>query len=103
MGVVPSPSAGGPFDIHLDGRGPNGEIAVSVSDATTTVIPYYDAATLTERREIQRTLPPGVTSVRLADDGVGLLWVDDTTLWYVPDGGDVRDQGSGYTAARYAV
>jgi hypothetical protein len=100
LGIAFDPSAD--FDVHLAGRGPGGEIAVSVRDATATLIRFFEATTLTEIPEMQRSLPVGVTSVRLADDGVGLLWVDNTTLWYLPANGDARNLGSGYTAAWYA-
>lgn len=89
--------------VHLAGRGPTGEIAVAVGDSKTTLIRYFDAATLLEIPQMQRDLPAGVQSVRLANDGVGLLWIDKTTLWYLPANGDVRDLGFGYSAAWFAT
>jgi hypothetical protein len=101
LGVAFDPSTD--IDVHFAGRGPNGEIAVSVRGATATVIRYFAASTLAEIPEMQRSLPAGVTSVRLADDGVGLLWADRTTLWYLPGAGDVGNLGSGFTSAWYAA
>ncbi len=100
LGIAFDPSTA--FDVHFAGRGPGGEIAVSVRDAATTLIRYFEETTLTEIPEMQRSLPVEVTSVRLTDDGVGLLWVDNTTLWYLPADGDARNLGSGYAAAWYA-
>ncbi|MDP9464129.1 MAG: hypothetical protein M3P52_05865, partial [Actinomycetota bacterium] len=89
-------------DVRFAGRGPNGEIAVSIGDDQATVIRYFDGSTLTEIPDMQRSLPPGVHSVRLATDGDGLIWVDKDQLWYVPAGGDVRNLGAEYAAAWFA-
>jgi hypothetical protein len=89
--------------IHLAGHGPTGEIAVVVGDSGATMIRYFDASSLLEIPQMQRDLPPGVQSVRLAADGVGLIWIDKTTLWYLPANGEVRDLGSGYSAAWFAT
>ena len=36
--------------------------------------------------ELERTLPADVRSVELADDGLGLLWVDDAVVFHLPAG-----------------
>lgn len=89
-------------DVGFAGRGPNGEIAVSIGDDEATLIRYFDGSTLAEIPEMQRSLPAGVHSVRLATDGEGLIWIDKNQLWYVPAGGDVRNLGAEYAAAWFA-
>lgn len=90
-------------DVRLVGTGPHGEIAVSVREPWEVAIRYFGPATLTEITDMRRTLPASASALRLANDGVGLLWVDDTTLWYLPAGGDARELGAGYRAAWFAT
>lgn len=51
---------------------------------------------------MQRDLPRGVRSVHLAADGIGLMWVDHGTLWYLPADGGTRQLGTAITAAWFA-
>ena len=86
--------------VRFAGRGPDGQIAVTISTESTTVIRYFDPVTLVEIPAMHRSLPTGARSVQLAADGVSVLWIDDTTtLWYLPAGGDAHQFGDGYTAA----
>lgn len=86
--------------VRFAGRGPDGEIAITIGTDRATVIRYFDPVTLVEIPAMQRSLPTGARSVQLAADGVSVLWIDDTsTLWYIPAGGDAHQFGDGYTAA----
>lgn len=89
--------------VQFAGHGPNGEIAVTVADDASTSIRFFDHTTLAELPEQQRVLPAGVESVRLASDGLGLLWIDDEQLWYLPAGGEPRSLGTGFLAAWFAT
>ncbi len=64
-----------------------------------TVIYFYDSVTLTEVSSLERDLPKGARSVRLAPDGVGMVWVVGDELWYQPAGAQARSLGTGYTSA----
>lgn len=79
----------GDFDqyIRFAGRGPGGELAVTVGGTDDTRIRFFDPATLSELADFERTLPVGVDSVELADDGLGLLWADDDVVYYLPGAG----------------
>lgn len=87
------------FDVRLAGRGPNGETAVAQTTPSGTVIHFYDSASLAEVPSLQRDLPVGASSVRLAGDGVGIVWVVGEELWYQPSGGQPRSLGVGYASA----
>jgi len=89
--------------VQFAGRGPNGEVAVVYYSNSTTKISYLDSTTLDELPGLTRELPAGVTSVRLDSDGIGLLWIDSNTLWYLPASGSVRRLGQGYTSAWFAT
>ncbi len=89
--------------MQFAGHGPNGEIAVSFYGNDQTTIRFYDPVTLIEIPSVRRELPTGVTSVRLASDGVGLLWIDHETLWYLPRPGATLNLGRGYTGAWFAT
>ena len=97
LGIAFNPEA--PSTVRFAGHGPNGEIALTVTDETSTLIRFFDPATLAEIPEQQRALPPVIEAVRLAPDGVGLLWIDDQQLWHHPASGEPRSLGAGYTAA----
>ena len=92
-----------PPGVQFAGRGSNGEVAVVYYGNTSTKISYLDSTTLDEVPGLTRELPAGVTSVRLDSDGIGLLWVDRDTLWYLPESGPVRRLGHGYTNAWFAT
>ncbi len=92
-----------PPRVQFAGRGPNTEIAVVYYGTATTKISYFDSTTLDEVPGLARELPAGVTSVRLDSDGIGLLWVDHNTLWYLPAAGPARRLGQGYTNAWFAT
>jgi len=89
--------------MQFAGHGPNGEIAVSFYGKDQTTIRFFDPVTLIEIPSVHRELPTGVTSVRLAADGVGLLWIDHETLWYLSTTGAIRRFGDGYTGAWFAA
>lgn len=101
LGVAfdPDPSS----NVRFAGYGPNGEIALFVTDATSAVLRFFDPATLTEIPDQERVLTPGMESVRLASDGIGLLWADNNQLWHLPAGSAPRSLGTGYTAAWFAT
>lgn len=101
LGVAFDPDA--PSHVEFAGHGANGEIALTAADETSTLIRFFDPATLAEIPDLQRALPAGVQSVRLASDGIGLLWIDDQQLWYHPAGGEPRSLGIGYIAAWFAT
>ena len=89
--------------VRFVGHGPGGEIALATDGTDSSDIRFFEATTLVELPSMQRTLPAGVTSVRLGSDGTGLMWIDDGTLWYLPSTGPVRNLGSGYEAAWFAT
>lgn len=100
---VPPVRDGSDEVVRFAGHGPDDEVAVAVSSAAGTRIRYFTPSTLTEVPDLERSLPPSVSSVRLADDGVGLLWVDDDRLFFLPAGEfEAHDVGTGYTAAWFA-
>lgn len=65
---------------------------MTVNDATGTRLRYFAPSTLGELPQMERSLPASATSVRLAPDGIGLLWVDGGTLYHLPAGGSVADR-----------
>ena len=92
-----------PLGAQFAGHGPNGEIALVFYSTDRTRIAYFDPSKLLELPDLERELPADVTSVRLAADGVGLLWIDQETLWHLPSAGVARSLGSGFTAAWFAT
>ncbi len=72
--------------VRFAGLGPDGELTVVVPGVDATHIRFFDPVVLAERSQLDRSLPSGVTSVALADDGVGLLWVDDGTVYFLDAG-----------------
>jgi hypothetical protein len=72
------------------GLGPGGEVVVVARPAGSTELRYFDPATLDEDVSRRRSLPVEASSVRLALDGRGLLWVVDGELWYEPAGGSAQ-------------
>ena len=91
-----------PLGAQFAGHGPNGEIALVFYGTDRTEVAYFDPTDLVELPDLERELPAGVTSVRLAADGVGLLWIDQETLWHLPSAGIAQSLGSGFTAAWFA-
>lgn len=91
-----------PPGVQFTGHGPNGEIAIAFLGTDGTKISFFDPDTLTAIPSMARELPAGVSSIRLDADGVGLLWIDHNTLWYLPATGTVRQLGKGYTGAWFA-
>ncbi len=73
-------------EVRFAGHGPDGEVVVAVSNASTTRLRYFDPATLAEVPDLERSLPDSASSVRLEGDGVGLLWADGGSLFYLPAG-----------------
>jgi hypothetical protein len=97
IGVPFEPSTSN--DVRLAGRGPDGDTAVAQITPSGTVVHFYDSATLAEVPSLQRELPAGARSVRLAPDGVGMVWVVGEELWYRPADGQPRSLGVGYSSA----
>lgn len=95
-------NAPGEPDAHFAGHGPNGELAITVTRPESTTIQFYDPDTFQHVPSLDRTLPAGVRSVRLAADGIGLLWNDNENLYYLPQGGTVRQLGNNFAAAWFA-
>jgi len=91
-----------PPGVQFCGHGPNGELAIAYYGKDRTVIKFYDPSTLIEKPAIHRELPTGVTSVQLASDGNGLLWIDHSTTWFLPSTGTIRPLGHGYKTAWFA-
>ena len=85
LGVPPVSEAP---DITMDfvGHGPNSEIVVAQGTPDTTRLRSFDPTTLAERAQLERSLPGSASSIRLADDGLGLLWVDGGSLFHLPAG-----------------
>jgi hypothetical protein len=73
-------------DVRFAGHGPDGEIVVAVSTPANTRLRYFAPTTLAELPLLERSLPGSATSIRLAGDGLGLLWVDDNVLYHLPAG-----------------
>ncbi len=102
LGVPPVP-AGSDEVVRFAGHGPDDEVAVSVSSGDGIRIRFFAPSTLAELPDLERSLPPSVSWVRLADDGLGLLWVDDDRLFFLPAGEfEAHQVGAGYTAAWFA-
>jgi len=72
--------------VRFAGHGPGGEIVVAVSNSSTTRLRYFAPTTLAELPLMERSLPGSATSIQLADDGFGLLWVDGGSLYHLPAG-----------------
>ena len=72
--------------VRFAGHGPDGEVVVAERSPEGTRLRYFAASTLAEIPLLERSLPGTVTSIRIADDGVGLLWVDGATLYHLPAG-----------------
>ena len=72
--------------VRFAGLGPDGTLAVVDPGADAAQIRFFDPVGLAERSQLGRSLPSGVTSVALADDGVGLLWVDNQTVFFLGAG-----------------
>lgn len=99
---LPFVAAGEP-DARFAGRGPNGELAITVTSDESTEVKFFDPTSLQRLSALDRTLPAGTSSVRLAPDGRGLLWVDDESLYYLPDGASVIHLGAGYRSAWFTL
>ncbi len=103
LGVPPVPEAPD-TNVRFAGYGPDAEIVVAVTTASTTRLRYFEPSTLAERPLLERSLPNSATSIRLASGGMGLLWIDDSVLYHLPDGEFEADPlGTGYLAAWFAV
>ncbi len=85
LGIPPVPDSPD-TDVRFAGHGPDGEVVVAVSNASTTRLRSFAPTTLAELPHLERSLPGSATSVRLAGDGVGLLWVDGGSLYHLPAG-----------------
>jgi hypothetical protein len=72
------------------GLAPSGEIVVVAAVAGTTELRFLDPTSFEEEVSRRRTLPEPVSSVRVAPDGRGALWVADGELWYEPAGDAAR-------------
>ncbi len=83
---VPSVREAPETDMHFAGTGPDGEVVVAQSNAETTRLRYFAPTTLAEVPDLERSLPASTTSIRLEGDGLGLLWVDGGSLYYLPAG-----------------
>lgn len=101
LGVAFDPDA--PSLVRFAGHGPNGEIGIKIADEASTLIRFFDPASLAEIPDQQLGLSPTVESVRLDSDGIGLLWIDDQELWYRSAGGESRSLGTGYASAWFAT
>jgi len=88
-------------DLYFAGHGPDAEVVVAVSDATSTRLRYFAPTTLAELPQLERTLPASASSVRLDRDGEGLLWIDDGGVLYHLPAGELEAErlGSGHLAA----
>ncbi len=83
---VPPVSEASDVTMQFAGHGPNSEIVVAQTSGTTTRLRYFADTTLDERTQLERSLPGSASSIRLGDDGLGLLWVDDGSLYHLPAG-----------------
>lgn len=83
----PPPVGEDPFtSMEFAGHGPGGEIVVAERTAATSRLRHFDPITLAERPQLERSLPGSAGSIRLGDDGLGLLWVDAGSLYHLPAG-----------------
>lgn len=78
---VPSVEEAPDTTMQFAGHGPDSEIVVAQGTPDTTRLRYFDPRTLTELPQLERSLPGSASSIRLADDGLGLLWVDRGDLY----------------------
>ncbi len=102
LGIPPIPEAPD-TDVRFAGHGPDGEIAVAERSPDGTRLRFFAPTTLAEMPLQERSLPGSATSIRVADDGVGLLWVDGGTLYHLPAGElEATALGSDVLAAWYA-
>jgi len=86
-------------DPEFVGLGPSGEIGTVMTEGDEVVIRFVDPLTFEERPERERRLAAGASSVRIAPDGAGLLWVQDTALWFQPLFEEPRPLGLGIERA----
>ena len=86
--------------VSLAGRTPTGLIAVEVDDTDSTTIRYHDPASLTEQPDLTQTFPATVSAVEVDPDGLGQIWVDNTTLYHLgPDDAVPMPLANGVLAA----
>lgn len=83
---VPPVSDAPDTTMEFAGHGPNSEIVVAHGTPDTTRLRYFDPTALTELGQMERSLPGSASSIRLAGDGLGLLWVDGGSLYHLPAG-----------------
>ncbi len=100
LGVAFDPTTS--FGVAFAGTGADDEIVVAIETADNVVLRALDPNALTELPAARRELPAGTRSVRVASDGVGLLWIQDETLWHQPADGQPTILGTGYLGAWYA-
>ncbi len=101
---IPAVTEAPDTDVRFAGHGPDGEIVVAESSPDGTRLRYFAASTLAEMRQLERSLPASATSIRTADDGIGLLWVDGGTLYHLPSGEfEASALGDGVLAAWFAA
>jgi hypothetical protein len=90
--------------VRFAGNGPDDEIIVAESSPGGTRLRAFTASTLAELPLLERSLPASATSIRVADDGLALLWVDDMTLYHLPAGElDAVALGNDVLAAWFAT
>jgi hypothetical protein len=90
--------------VRFAGHGPDGEVVVAERSPGGTRLRFFAASTLAEMPLLERSLPGTATSIRIADDGVGLLWVDGGTLYHLPTGEfEATALGSDVLAAWFAT
>jgi hypothetical protein len=89
--------------MQFAGHGPGSEIVVAQGTPDTIRLRYFDPTTLDERPQLERSLPGAASSVRVADDGLGLLWVDAGALYHLGAGEvEARLLGTEVLAAWFA-
>lgn len=80
--------------VRFAGRSPDGLIALSVEDTDRTELRYFRTDDLVEDEPRRSSFGPDVTSPQRGPDGIGLLWVTDGALWWLPGHETGNDQAS---------
>jgi hypothetical protein len=83
------------------GRAPGGQIGVATMvGAGSWVVRYLDPATLQEIERLRQTFPASVSNLEIDAGGLGQIWVDGGTLYYLGPGQfEARPIGDGVAAA----
>src|SRR6056297_790674 len=71
--------------VRFAGRAPDGELAVMVAGTDGTQVRYFRTTDLREDPTMGGVRSRDVRAVQRTPGGTGELWVQDGTLWFLPD------------------